>query len=1270
MTDSATGAIRAVFEAFVADLHDAVGQQALEAILTGERPLSDFDLDCEPETFTEETLVRPLLDAADLRLGAPVEERAGPSATAPDFRIANVDRAVVGEARAIGETAAASDGVEASVGPFRDEDYGIATDGVVWRLHRAEARGDATRYPVVAAIDTRQALLAAAVDSGCLDETVLPSDVDATGAEADRDAVRDALEDVRVAASGSGDAAAALDALPRPRREPDWTATGFEAQFGRANLDRRLRRFPRERRERRRREVEGFYDRYVELLFGEGTTHSFETNLLASISPPDESTPESERRRFALALANRLLFVRVLEGREVDGIERGFLSGRIERYEASDPPRSLYESEIRPLFADLLSTPKSERPPDLRDADSRRDRVPCLNDGLFRSAVPNEAAYNVEDGILKRIVEELGEEDAERGDSLTRDGTLDPSVIGAVFEKVINHLGAKPDVGLQKEELGAIYTPSDVTERVTEKTVEPAIEAAVTGALLDRFDDADEREAVRNRLDRLGLGAILDRFSARKRLVLRRDEGDESAEVAVPFDEPDAIEAALEGVTELRVVDPACGSGHFLTTAMDRLHRAQVELLTGLDDGDEPSAEARYEAKRELALTGVYGVDVHGAATEVARLRLWLKVIEDNGWKSSYARLPNVDANVARGNALVGFPVTGSADRTEVRGDEVTQVRGDEIAEIEERRLAYKFDADTEDDAREERRGSLTGNVRAELDERYVSRLSETVVDEGVESREDLRRLVDSVPGSEEVHPNVRHVKARPAGGGEFSPAQRSALEAAGFDVFRTGTTANLDVGERERALETRSDEPRDRLVRDLGDVLNEDVVFAEIERRPLPCDLADVPGRPFHWIAEFPEAVTETDAGYALDFDVVLGNPPYGDLLTDGEKRLLTPMDTGEGYGELRSGEIAGNFVERELDLLSADGFFGNVVTVGLLSSSERGAEHDLITDGFESAEVSSFARRPSQVFDRSGSRVEINPTILTGRPVGSGGSGGSGDGSAEGSETSSGAIRSSDLLRFTDESREATITSHDLSPAADLVLRDRIGGDPGGDFDAFPKVGDGTKRGILERLSEIPRTLGDWEVDDSPYRVRHRRSFNYWLVATRGGDDLNNMKEYRFPTETARDFAYLAANSSLLYGYHMTYGNMQDFGKSRFRRFPVPARSELAPWRPLIRHYANLLEAGLHRHVESSGDIDYRGAKGVKEVVDEVEFLLGSIYRLDSRQIRYLQTYDREFARRGPDGYEPVPDAVAENEGGDPTPAVEFGPATEGDGGGTAPF
>ena len=1256
MTDAPGAAVREVFEAFVTELRSEVEPQAFEAVLTGKRSLGEVDVGYKPETFTEEKLVRPLLEAAGLRFSGQPKDRTGDVVTYPDFRVTNLGTPVVGETKSIGKIAEASEDVAAYIGAFRDENYGIATDGITWRLHRAEVRGDSTRYPVISAIDVRQALLATAVNMRYLDGAVLPPEVDASADAAAVDDVRDALETVTLAASGGADAAAALDRLPSPRTEPGWTAVGFDQQFGRERLDRRLREAPRERREQRRRDIEEFYDLYVELLFGEGTTHSFETNLLSSVSPPDEETPESERRMFALTLVNRLLFVRLLEERDVDAFEHGFLAERVERYEESEPPLSLYASEIRPLFANLLNTPKGDRTPDLRDPDSWYDRVPYLNGGLFRDAVPDESEYDVENGILKRVIRQLIEGDVEGGGSLTTNGTLDPSIIGTVFEKVINHLGAKPDVGLQKEELGAIYTPADVTERITANTVEPAIESAAREAVLDGVDDGDDRDAVRDYLDSLDLGEILDYMSARKRFGLQRDEG----VVEVPFDEPAVIEAALESVTDLRVVDPACGSGHFLTTAMDRLHRAQVKLLTGLDDGDEPSARRRYEAKRELALTSVFGVDVHEAATEIARLRVWLKVIEGNGWEESYARLPNIDMNVAHGNALVGFPITGSMNRMDVWTDD--------IDEIERRRRSYKFDADAGPTAREDIGDLLAEEIRPELDEKYVSLLSETTLDEGVEGRSELRRLVDSIPDAENLYPSVRHVKARPAGGGEFSDEQRSVLEAAGFDVYHTGTTANMDVGERERTLKARSGEASERLVRDLEAVLQTGAVFAEVERRPLPLDLREIKGRPFHWIAEFPEAVRETESGYSLDFDVILGNPPYGDLLTDGEKRLLTPMETGVGYEELRSGEISGNFVERQLHLLSPDGFFGNIVTVGVLSSSERGAEHDLIVDGFESAEISSFARRPSQVFNRSGSRVEINPTIITGRPAGSG------DRDADRTAESSGAIRSSDFLRFTGESREATITSHEASPAADLVLRDRIGGDPGSDFDVFPKVGDETKRGVLERLAEVPRKLGDWETDDSPYRVRHRRSFNYWLVATRGGDDLNNMKEYRFPDEVTGDFAYLAANSSLLYAYHMTYGNMQDFGKGRFRRFPVPARSELDPWRPLIRHYADLLEAGLSGHVASSGDVDYRGASDVKEVVDEVEFLLGAVYGLSSEQIRYLQTYDREFARHGPDGYEPVPDPVAESGGndsdGDPVSEVGFGPGTDRDESDAAPF
>jgi len=67
----------------------------------------------------------------------------------------------------------------------------------------------------------------------------------------------------------------------------------------------------------------------------------------------------------------------------------------------------------------------------------------------------------------------------------------------------------------------------------------------------------------------------------------------------------------------------------------------------------------RYDAKQELALHAIYGVDVNDVAVEIAKLRIWLKIIEGNSWNEKFGRLPNIDVNIVAGNSLVGFPVRG-----------------------------------------------------------------------------------------------------------------------------------------------------------------------------------------------------------------------------------------------------------------------------------------------------------------------------------------------------------------------------------------------------------------------------------------------------------------------------------------------------------------------------------------------------------------------------------------------------------------------------------
>ncbi len=96
------------------------------------------------------------------------------------------------------------------------------------------------------------------------------------------------------------------------------------------------------------------------------------------------------------------------------------------------------------------------------------------------------------------------------------------------------------------------------------------------------------------------------------------------------------------GLADLRLIDPACGSGHFLLGAFRRL------LCQWRDR--EPCAPERVLAQR--ALDAVYGVDVNPFATAIARFRLLVAALRASGVE----RLQDAPAfriNVAAGDSLL-----------------------------------------------------------------------------------------------------------------------------------------------------------------------------------------------------------------------------------------------------------------------------------------------------------------------------------------------------------------------------------------------------------------------------------------------------------------------------------------------------------------------------------------------------------------------------------------------------------------------------------------
>ena len=78
-------------------------------------------------------------------------------------------------------------------------------------------------------------------------------------------------------------------------------------------------------------------------------------------------------------------------------------------------------------------------------------------------------------------------------------------------------------------------------------------------------------------------------------------------------------------VLNLRVCDPACGSGHFLVAAARRIARRLASVRSG---DDEPSPRDVQEALRDVVGCCIYGVDLNTMAVELCKVSLWMEAIE------------------------------------------------------------------------------------------------------------------------------------------------------------------------------------------------------------------------------------------------------------------------------------------------------------------------------------------------------------------------------------------------------------------------------------------------------------------------------------------------------------------------------------------------------------------------------------------------------------------------------------------------------------------
>ncbi len=113
------------------------------------------------------------------------------------------------------------------------------------------------------------------------------------------------------------------------------------------------------------------------------------------------------------------------------------------------------------------------------------------------------------------------------------------------------------------------------------------------------------------------------------------------------------LQEAESTILNLKVCDPACGSGHFLVAAAHRMAKRLASIRTG---DTEPSPPETQKALRDVIGHCIYGVDINEMAVELCKVALWMEAIEPG------KPLSFLEHHIQCGNSLLGTTPALMAD--------------------------------------------------------------------------------------------------------------------------------------------------------------------------------------------------------------------------------------------------------------------------------------------------------------------------------------------------------------------------------------------------------------------------------------------------------------------------------------------------------------------------------------------------------------------------------------------------------------------------------
>lgn len=406
--------------------------------------------------------------------------------------------------------------------------------------------------------------------------------------------------------------------------------------------------------------LKGAFDKYAETGKAKKGTAEVDTAFLKEI----ESWRDVLARNLALRnpdltqhdlnfaiqrIIDRIIFLRICEDR---GIER---YGRLMALQNGDR-----------VYARLCEI--------FHRADER------YNSGLFhfqkekgRSEFPDTLtpSLTIDDGVLKDIIKNLYYPDSPYEFSV-----LSADILGQVYEqflgKVIRltagHRAVVEDKPEVKKAGGVYYTPTYIVDYIVKNTV---------GCLVPPFTSPENRgKNISLPVCGEGQGGVVSPAYGKTRGDLPTPKSPPGRGFSIPllrgargvFKNP-------KQVSNLKILDPACGSGSFLLGAYKYLLDWHRDWYVA--DGPEKWSTGRsptlYQGmggdwrlttaeRKRILLNNIYGVDIDPQAVEVTKLSLLLKVLEGESEQTIVRQLklfheralPDLGNNIKCGNSLIG----------------------------------------------------------------------------------------------------------------------------------------------------------------------------------------------------------------------------------------------------------------------------------------------------------------------------------------------------------------------------------------------------------------------------------------------------------------------------------------------------------------------------------------------------------------------------------------------------------------------------------------